>query len=178
MDQVSSDVLDRLGDRTGAIPASSFPAVTLPSRPGLYSWWADDEARAAIRAALGVDVPTMIYIGQAGAGTSGATLASRIRRNHIGGPRRGSTFRRTMAAILDAASVGKEPLTEAELTVWIQEHLSVLTVAFDDRNRLLELEDAALRRYDPPLNLMGMVRSDARSRLRALRAAARSTPIR
>jgi hypothetical protein len=113
----------------------------------------------------------MIYVGQAGAGTSTATLASRIVRNHINGSRRGSTFRRRIAAILETVphrASDKAPLAKAQITQWIPAHLSLIAVEFNDRSRRMEFEDEALRRYDPPLNLMGMAASDARARLLSL----------
>jgi|GEM_PF-5667969 len=70
----------------------------------------------------------MIYVGQPGSGTSTATLKTRIILNHINGSRRGSTFRRTIAAILKAAPSRDPvaaPITEAQITAWIRNHLSV-----------------------------------------------------
>lgn len=79
-----------------------------------------------------------------------------------------------MEAVPHRAS-DEAPLAEAQITQWIRGHLSVVAVEFNDRSRLMELEDEALRRYDPPLNLMGMAASEARARLRSLRAAGRSS---
>lgn len=50
-----------LAERARSVAASRISSqVTLPSGPGLYSWWADDEARAIIGTVLGTGVPAMI----------------------------------------------------------------------------------------------------------------------
>ncbi len=76
------------------------------ARPGLYSWWGDETARTMIGEELGIPIPPLVYTGQAGAtkfppGTrSMATLASRIRGNHINGNASSLTFRLTLSPLL------------------------------------------------------------------------------
>jgi len=175
MDDSLDASLDALGDHGQAVSAANARSPgRIPEQPGLYSWWGDAEACGSVETALEAPVGPLLYVGQAGAGRSTATLASRVQRNHLGGRRRRSTFRRTLVAVL-AGVRGCRPadLTEDDLTAWMVEHLSVATVVSDDRSALHRLEAQALRRFDPPLNLMGMPPSPLRVRLRALRAAAR-----
>lgn len=172
----TEQVIGRLGDKGQAIRASLLPNdASLPREPGVYGWWADEKAQAAIERALRFPVGGLVYVGQAGAGTS-ATLASRILGNHITGSMRRSTFRRTVGAILQADRADRgdrwpgQP-TEDEVTLWIRKHLLVVAVPVHDRSLVADAEEAALRHYDPPLNLRGMQRSAPRARLTALRAA-------
>ena len=160
-----------LGVRGSAIPASGLAVTVLPGSPGLYSWWANEEAARLFGEVLGAEVTQPIYIGQAGAGRSGATLASRILKNHLGPRRRRSTLRRTIAAVLDASSATTDnrPVSEAEISTWMRDHLSVVVVPLDDRALVAAAEDAALRVYDPPLNLKAMMMTESRRRLRQLR---------
>lgn len=165
-----AEIIRMIGDATRSVAAQSIPGeARLPSTPGLYSWWADTEAQSTFGRVLGVAVVPLVYVGQAGAGTS-ATLASRILRNHITGSMRRSTFRRTVGAVLQTDRGGR-PQTEDDVTTWIRTHLSVVAVPVHERRLIADVEEAALRHYDPPLNLKGMRRSDARARLSALRAA-------
>lgn len=170
-------ILDLLGTQERAVPACLLQReATTNSVFGLYSWWADDEARTELGVALGQEIPPLIYIGQAGAGSSTRSLWARIAGNHISGTVRTSTFRFTLTAILAregssiAPSDGGVRPTDAQVTEWIKEHLSVLVVPVDDRLMVNELEGLALRRYDPPLNLQGMPPTAGRRRLSALRA--------
>jgi hypothetical protein len=124
----------------------------------------------------------LVYAGQAGAtsprvgAASKATLRSRIGGHHVNGNIRSSTFRRTLAAVL------REPLglrlagggrldvpSNRLLSAWIRAHLRVAWVPCPERGTLAALEDAVLRRLDPPLNLQGMPETPVRLRLRELR---------
>jgi len=173
-------ILELLGSAARAVSARTFPSNTdTTTTSGLYSWWADAEARAAIGAALQIECPPLIYLGQAGAGVSSATLASRIRGNHIGGNIRASTFRHTITAILNAhlAENGlSSPPSPLAVTEWIKDHLSVAVVSVPNRAEVAAAEDAALERFDPPLNLKGMPATDSRRRLRQLRKAVPRRP--
>ena len=85
-----------------AFPADSIAAANA----GLYSWWADAEARELFLRAGRIPVGQFLYVGQAGATRwpsgrkSTATLKSRIRSNHFRGNLSSSTFRRTISALL------------------------------------------------------------------------------
>lgn len=152
------------------------------SRPGLYSWWADKEARDVIGLELGAEIGALIYAGQAGAtrqpsGTpSKATLRSRIMQNHINGNACSSTFRLTLSAVLlrplglRVAKPGRlTPESRAAVSAWIRRHLRVATISFDNPDSLGEVEDAVLEFLDPPLNLDGRSSTPARRRITILR---------
>lgn len=173
----------QLSDPEAAEPAAGFPKnPTAVAGSGLYSWWADDEARQTLGQPLAVVLPPLIYAGQTGATSRRArvervaTLQSRIGRNHLQGNAGSSTFRKTISALLletlDLKVVAKDKLDEAsnqKITAWMQQHLAVTTVRIDDRETLLDLEEAVLCRLDPPLNLMGMKPTAIRARLSRLR---------
>ena len=96
-----------LTDEASSCRPALFPSdPTVASNPGLYSWRVDGAARRLISEVLHSDIPPLIYAGQAGATQwpsvrkSSATLASRIRANHINGNASSSTFRLTISAIL------------------------------------------------------------------------------
>lgn len=73
---------------------------------GLYSWWVDGSGAAALSRGLGVAVADgLVYAGQAGATSPGradaaSTLRSRIGGNHLRGGIHGSTWRKSLAAVL------------------------------------------------------------------------------
>jgi hypothetical protein len=154
--------------------------------PGLYSWWADDEARATLSEVLETELPQLIYAGQTGATASKqaitrkSTLRSRIVAQHLRATRRGSTFSLTLGACLHeplgltlVAARQADAESPVRLATWMATHLSVATDPVPDPTHLVALADDVLAILDPPLNLMGMAPSPARSRLSALKAAAR-----
>jgi hypothetical protein len=170
-------------------PAHAESAATFPrdraatEGPGLYSWWADDELLEMLYVVLGSRMPALIYAGQAGATSTrsrrirSATLRSRISTNHLNGNVGYSTFRKSMTAVL------LEPLalrlsgpdcldktSNETVTAWMRAHLRIVTAAYNDRDRLAEVEHAVLERIDPPLNLMGMSSTQVRTTLKALRS--------
>jgi hypothetical protein len=147
-------------------------------QPGLYAWFVDRTGASDLTLGLAEPIrPGLIYAGQAGAGSSAATLGSRLRRNHIGGNTRGSTLRFALACILTAKlglrrTGGRtiEPAGEVQLTDWMYRHLAVAVVPTPDRLRLGQLELEVLARLDPPLNLSHMTTSAIRQRLSSLRS--------
>ena len=162
---------------------ADFPLdIDMASHPGLYSWWADSEARHVIGERLGVSIARLVYSGQAGATRwpsgrkSTATLCSRIQGNHINGNASSSTFRLTISALLlgplglTVSKPGKlRPEDRTAVSNWIKDHFQVLIVPYDDRDTLKKIEDAVLEILDPPLNLEGMPSTDSRIRLSSLR---------
>jgi hypothetical protein len=184
MTPTPQDAVVVLADRDLAGSAALFPADRqAASRPGLYSWWVDDEGRAALEGTLESPLTSLIYAGQAGATSSisarasGATLYSRIRNNHIRGNAGSSTFRKTISALLlepldlkvdrPDILVGEDNLRVSQ---WIHQHLSVAIFPYDDRGSLGVFEHQVLRILDPPLNLNGMDPTPRRTRLRMLRS--------
>lgn len=169
-----------LADRGRPVQARGLAPLGAEDGPGLYSWWVDASGAEALTASLAEPLmPGLIYAGQTGAtrwpsGRRGCrTLDQRIRGDHLRGRTRGSTFRWTLAATLRDALhltvVGRRQITapsEAHLSAWMLEHLSIIRVPFANRDRLGDLERRVLERLDPPLNLEGMEPTPLRAALR------------
>ncbi len=172
------DATRALVDSSARVPASSFPRATDPDNlPGLYAWFVDEVGAPELAAGLGHPVaPGLIYAGQAGAGSSSATLATFIRGRHLGGVITGSTFRMTLAALLapelgliDDGGRSLAADGEIRLSEWMLRHLSIAVAAEPDRALVASLEDAVLARLDPALNLQGMASTPVRIALSARR---------
>ena len=172
----------RLSDSDRAVAAREFKSGRSDAEPGLYSWWADASGCADLAERLKVDVGPKIYAGQAGAtrwpsgAMSDATIRSRITSNHLGSSIGASTFRWTLASLLEPAldllATGPKKLdrsSERRLTMWMLDHMSVVTYAYPDRDGLGAFEEAVIGALDPPLNLKGVQSTSARRRLSALR---------
>lgn len=143
--------------------------------PGLYSWWVDDAGASDLTSGLGYLIrPGLIYAGLAGAThwpsgkRSTNTLWLRIATMHLGKKIQFSTFRLTLGAIL-ANEVGRNEVDEEGLSIWMEAHLRVVAVPFEDADSLGEVETKVLEKLDPPLNLMGMPITEIRTRLKELR---------
>lgn len=172
-----------LGDVRNAVPAGVFPVdPTLAKHPGLYAWWADAEGLGVLSTALDCQLSPLIYAGLAGAThwpsgkASAVTLWARVGQLHLRGNIRGSTFRRTLAAILrPVLGLGltvPDRLTnesEARLSAWMVGHLLVAIQPYPGRATLGAMERSILGQLDPPLNLDGMAPSPVRRRVRVLR---------
>ena len=94
-----TDLVEVLGDRTRAVPASMLVAFCADgpdaSRSGVDGWWADDTARRLIEDTLRTDASSLIYVGQ-----TRRTLATRVLDGHLNGSIRNSTLRWSLTAIL------------------------------------------------------------------------------
>lgn len=150
---------------------------TALDRPGLYSWWVDQEGADDLSRGLGLAVKHgLIYAGLAGATRwpsgkrSNSTLWLRVMTMHLGGNHEFSTFRLTLGSIL-AHGAGPQRIDEEALTRWMHQHLRIVSIPFDDRNTLGRLERDVLVELDPPLNLQGMNATPVRRRLKELRQA-------
>jgi hypothetical protein len=145
--------------------------------PGLYAWFVDEDGAGDLSRGLGLAVaPGLLYAGQAGAGAGGATLASRILGNHIGGNTYASTFRLTLATVLErqlglvrTAPRRIDRAGEPRLSAWMTGHLSLATVAYPDRAALHVIEADVLALLDPPFNLARRPPTPIRARLKELR---------
>lgn len=166
-----------LTDVRSRFAPAAIDGLSGSEHPGLYAWFVD--AKGAEHLADGIGLPIgegLIYAGQAGAGTSRATLGSRIRGNHLGGDIYGSTFRLTLASAL-RGRLGLEPTVgghmhregEHRLTDWMREHLRVAVIAYTDRAGLDAFESAVLDQLDPPLNIAKRSPSPVRAQLTILR---------
>jgi hypothetical protein len=151
-------------------------------RAGLYSWWVDGQGAAVLERSLGEALPSLIYAGQTGATSelarkpSTATLRSRIHGNHLNGNAHGSTFRKTLSALLIeplglvVEGVDRlEPAANRRVSQWMRDHLSIAVFPFDDQEELGRIEATVLRLLDPPLNLNGVGPSTIRRRVSQLR---------
>lgn len=176
-DDEAAEILARLRSPDAALFPSEFLATAGQGlrRPGLYSWWVDPDGAAILSAGLGHDVqPGLIYAGLAGAThtrsgkASRNTLWGRIHGMHLGSRHKLSTFRRSIGSIL-ASALQAPGIDEAALTAWMHAHLRVVAVPVDDVDNLDDLETAVLTELDPPLNLMKMPKTPARTRLSELR---------
>ncbi|MDP7735104.1 helix-turn-helix domain-containing protein [Mycobacterium paragordonae] len=178
-----SALVHQLSRQEAATRPALFPVDPLQAaRPGMYSWWGDDEACMVLGEAVGMALPPLLYVGQAGATRwpsgkkSAATLLSRIGTQHIRGNARSSTFRLTVSCLLAdrmslvAVSGGKlDAASNAQVSAWIADHLRVVIAPFDDRDSLVKVEKSVVLQLDPPLNLEHCAPSQARTRLTQLR---------
>jgi hypothetical protein len=118
----------------------------------------------------------LIYAGLAGATRwpsgkrSNSTLWLRVTTMHLGRNHEFSTFRRTLGAIL-AEATGARHIDEEALTQWMNNHLRIVIIPYDDGDALGRLERIVLDELDPPLNLQGMRSTAVRERLKELRRA-------
>ena len=87
---------------------------------------------------------------------------------HLGSNHEFSTFRRTLGAIL-AEAAGRDFIDEVDLTAWMNLHLRVLVVCYEDADALGRVERSVLNEIDPPLNLKGMPNTALRERVKVLR---------
>src|SRR3954447_22287175 len=143
-------VAEQLLDPTRRVMPAHFPRTDDDvSLPGMYAWFVDRDGADELSAALGGEVaPGLIYVGQAGAGLSAATLSSRIYDKHLHGNVRVSTFRFTLASALNDPLalrwIGARQMdapSEAALTDWMTQHLTVAVVAIPDRLAFVDFED-------------------------------------
>lgn len=170
---IAHTLLDPAG-RVRARDAARLPGL---GNPGLYAWFIDRQGAADLSSGLGQSLSAgLIYAGQTGAGTSGATLRSRLLGNHLGGNTYGSTFRLTLASILrgrlglrPAGGRRMERADEPVLTAWMLDHLSLAAFAVPDPATVDALETSVLGILDPPLNLAKLSATPVRQALSALR---------
>lgn len=172
------DVTWLLDQRNAVSPAEFLAAGrTSSDQPGIYTWWADAEGAHALSAGLGHRVaPGLVYAGRAGGvrpnGASSAnTLWGRLATMHLGGNREFSTFRLTLTACLSRP--GRPPISEAELTAWMHQHLGVATLALH-ADAVTAGEARLLGITDAPLNLRDVPPTSLRSQLKTLRSSVRS----
>ena len=143
--------------------------------PGLYSWWVDESGAIELTTGLSCEIQAgLIYVGLAGAThwpsgkRSSNTLWLRILNMHLGKNHEFSTFRRSLGAVL-AHSEGNSFVDEERLTAWMETHLRVVAIPYEDADTLGRVEEDVLEKLDPPLNIKGRPTSDIRQRLKVLR---------
>ncbi len=165
--------------RATAVPAASLigpQALSVPSEPGLYAWWATPEVLPGVPAAVHPSMSLgLLYVGIAG-----TSLRQRIVRQHLAANTGSSTFRFTLAAHLLAEGGltpfrqgGKVLLPPAQLA-WLRHwQVSHLHVSWMARRDPAEIEAAVIAAMAPPLNGDDNAGHPYRQRLRELRAAFR-----
>lgn len=165
-----------LQDASRAVTPADFlgRGRTTWAKPGLYAWWVDTAGAVLLTDGLGIRLdPSLIYAGQAGATRPGlrtaSTLWARIADQQLGGPTQQSTFRQILAAVL-RIPLDLPDENAPQLTGWMHAHLRLVTIPALDTDRLGQIEEAVLRRLDPPLNLRGMTETPVRRRISTLRA--------
>jgi hypothetical protein len=136
-----------------------LPPTDWPTPTGLYSWWVHQAGVEDLSRGRGLLIECgLIYGGLAGAtqGPSGKrsnnTLWLRVMTLHLSGNHEFSTFRSTLGSIL-AGATGAARIDEMRLTQWMNAHLRIVTIPFEDSDALGRLERDVLERLDPPLNL-------------------------
>jgi hypothetical protein len=168
-------------------PANAERCATFPLDPsgvleaGIYAWHGDPEADRALDAVIGAPLHPL-FVDAAGAVSlrtgraRAATLESAIGRTHLRGSTQASSFRRSLAAVLwDELGLRcdrpkrLDRASNARLTVWMLEHLRVVTIAFGDRFALAQAAEAVRQYLDPPFNLVGYPHRPARNVIRARR---------
>jgi hypothetical protein len=184
LSRAAEAIVQRVTDPGNAVEPARFPRDRdEAARPGIYAWWGDEDARDTLGTEVGNSLPSLLYVGQAGATSwpsgrrSSATLASRIKQQHLRGNERSSTFRLTISALLFnrlhlvAASGGRlDRASNQRVSEWIAGHLLVAVASFDDRDALADIEAEVVAYLDPPLNLDHCPPSDVRMRLTELRS--------
>ena len=168
-----------LSDESMAVSPNNFLSAGRVGRkvPGMYSWWVDANGAQELSKELDHRIETgLIYVGLAGAThwpsgkRSSNTLWSRIQSMHLGAKHEFSTLRQTIGAILANAD-GSRVIDENALTRWMELHLRVQVVPYEDGDSLGRVEQAILAELDPPLNLKGMSDTALRRQLKELRRA-------
>ncbi len=176
-----SALVAALSDSTQAMAPEALRAaarsVSELDRPGLYTWWVDEQGAEDLTVGLASPVhPGLLYAGQAGAThwpsgkRSSNTLRARLVGMHLGGRAAMSTFRRTLAAALTPVGA---PIDEQVLTAWMDAHLRVIAVPVPDADGLADLEREVLERLDPPFNLRHMAATQIRRELSRRRSTQR-----
>lgn len=175
-------MIEWLRDPGNAEPCSAFPAdAKRVAQAGLYAWHGDDAFNELVQRELRCRT-SPLYVDQAGGDArrtgraSGATLNSQIARHHLRGSARAVHLRRSVASLLwselelrcDRPHV-LEAASNARLTAWMLEHLTVATFPFDDRNNLWLIAADLVYKLEPALNLTSSPSPPGRKRLRELR---------
>jgi hypothetical protein len=160
--------------------AAASGDVGAPSEPGLYAWWV---APGELPGVQGPSHPTeafeLLYIGIAPSrATSAATIRSRVVGQHLGGNIGGSTFRKSLTALLwqekgwhpcwksDRAML--PPNEEPLLSEWQQ---LCLRVRWAPRLEPWQVEATVIESMKPPLNLAANKLHPFHATLSAARAA-------
>ena len=128
---------------------------------GIYGWYADGRARAALRqAGLSVRDDGLVYIGK-----TKVSFQQRVLGKHIRGSETNSTLRRTLKGVLIATD---STATPAEISRFMRAHLKVAMLSIDDAALIDSVEDTLIKEYKPALNVKGNPNSARVKELRKL----------
>jgi hypothetical protein len=151
----------------------------VPDQPGLYAFYGDRRAWSSLDLTAAFD-DQPLYVGKAESSLNGRDV-----RTHFAAGRTGSsTVRRSLAALLvgelalvpiprnlakpdGSANFALDPPSEARLSDWMRQRLSLATWVKLEGESLDVIETVAVRRLRPPLNLDKV--GEPRERLRAAR---------
>jgi hypothetical protein len=151
----------------------------VPKRPGLYAIYGDERAWTDL-GLTPIQKGRPLYVGKAERSLNGRD----VRTHFAPGKTGSSTVRRSLAALLQhqltlaavprnlakpdgSANFALEPESEARLSEWMAEKLSLATWTMQKDSTLDEIESVVVRRLRPPLNLDKV--GESRQRLREAR---------
>lgn len=154
------ELVERLRQTPEAVATSQ---TKLPKVGGFYAWWARRGSIAGVPShphPMSADLD-LFYVGIAPVNpSSSATIYSRVRGNHLGGNIAASTFRFTLAALLQkelqlrAVRRGTKIVLTAEdnerLSTWQRENL---WLSWQPRSEPWDIEAYVIAQLEPPLNL-------------------------
>jgi hypothetical protein len=160
-----------LGDPANARAAAAFPIEGAEARlTGVYAWHGDDVAKELVRTELNLTWDGPLFIRRTPSALNTCIVRDDMRNT------KASTLRQSLAAMLwdqlDLRCLDRNTLdgaSEARLTAWMGEHLSVVIVPVGDPVTAKLIAANAIDRHDPPFNLTHAARTPWRKRLRKLR---------
>ncbi|MGZ6799736.1 MAG: GIY-YIG nuclease family protein [Mycobacteriaceae bacterium] len=175
-DSVIAAALESLA---GVRHAHSDAIQLVPKEPGLYAFYGDDHAWSGLGLSPAFEGQPL-YVGKAERSLNGRD----VRTHFAVGKTGSSTVRRSLAALLGSefglvavprnpakpdgsANFGLDPASEACLSDWMEQRLSMATWTQPGHATLDDVETAVLRRLRPPLNLDKV--GEPRERLRQAR---------
>ncbi len=151
----------------------------VPKEPGLYAFYGDDHAWASLGLRPAFDGQPL-YVGKTERSLNGRDVGTHFAAGKTGS----ATVRRSLAALLagelalvavprnvaepdGSANFGLDPASEARLSGWMEQRLSLATWIKPQGTVLDEIETAVMGRLRPPLNLDKV--GESRERLRHAR---------
>lgn len=175
-DSVIAAALESL---SGVRHAHSEAVQHVPKEPGLYAFYGDERAWSALGLIPAFDSQPL-YVGKAERSLNGRDVGTHFAAGKTGS----STVRRSLAALLagelalvavprnlakpdGSANFGLDPASEARLSGWMEQRLSLATWIKPEDTTLDDIETVVVRQLRPPLNLDKV--EESRVRLREAR---------
>jgi len=168
-----------LGSLAGARHGYNVAVGVVPDEPGLYAFYGDGPAWSSLGLTPAFD-DQPLYVGKAERSLNGRD----VRTHFAAGKTGSSTVRRSLAALLvgelalvpiprniakpdGSANFALDQPSEARLSEWMQQRLSLATWVKFEGESLDVIETEVVRQLRPPLNLDKV--GEPRERLRAAR---------